>query len=367
VNLSLRHLIIFFVVWLQLSGIAFAKQVYLQDGGVIECESFWKRNGLVIVKINRDIILEFETSEINVPRTFHKPAKRSHQIKRKKHPGAELNGNAAAATGAPSTAGQPGQTKRTPPDAPTSAPSAKQAAASQPVAAQSAAPQPAANPSSQPAPGAPPATPTAPAAKEATPPEPAPETAAPAGALSKADIERLTRQNADLMAEALRKKDPALMKKAIEAQKNLQQRVSGGPAPGKMATPTMHDYTRFFIILLVISVLIVISMWVVFEKAGESGWKSLIPFYNMYVLMEISGKPGWWFIVLFVPLLGFVFYLLAMLSLAERFGRSALFGIGLIFLPMLFYPLLAFGASQYGGPAENLNFSFSEEPPPSAP
>lgn len=361
-NLSLRHLIIFFVVWLQLSGIAFAKQVYLQDGGVIECESFWKRNGQVIVKINRDIILEFETSEINLPRTFHKPSKRSHPIKRKKHIGAELTGSAAASAKAPAAAVQPGQTK-TPPDAPTSTPAATKAAASQPAAAQPAAPQPVA----QPAPGASPATPSAPAAKEATPPEAAPESATPTGPLSKAEFERLTRENAQLMAEALRKKDPELMKKAMESQKNLQQRASGGSAPGKMAAPTMRDYTRFFVILLVISVLIVISMWVVFEKAGELGWKSLIPFYNMYVLMEISGKPGWWFIVLFVPLLGFVFYLLAMLSLAERFGRSALFGIGLIFLPMLFYPLLAFGASQYGGRAENLDFSFSEEPPLSEP
>lgn len=106
---------------------------------------------------------------------------------------------------------------------------------------------------------------------------------------------------------------------------------------------------RYLLLLLAVSLLIVVSMWVVFEKAGQSGVQSIIPIYNMYILMEISGKPGWWLVLLFIPVVGFVFYLLAMLALAEKFGRSALFGIGLFFLPMFFFPMLAFGGSQYEG------------------
>jgi len=37
------------------------------------------------------------------------------------------------------------------------------------------------------------------------------------------------------------------------------------------------------------------------------------------------------------------------LSLAKKFGRSELFGVGLLLLPMIFYPVLAFGGSEYEG------------------
>jgi hypothetical protein len=105
----------------------------------------------------------------------------------------------------------------------------------------------------------------------------------------------------------------------------------------------------FLLIILAVSLLIVAAYWIIYERAGQAGWKSLIPIYNMYVLMEISGKPGWWMFLLFVPLVGVVVYLLAMLSLAKRFGRSELFGVGIFLLPMVFLPLLAFGGAKYEG------------------
>lgn len=143
-----------------------------------------------------------------------------------------------------------------------------------------------------------------------------------------------------MMAEAIQKKDPELLKKAIEAQKS---------AMPQNRAETAGRSLRYLLLLLAVSLLIVVSMWVVFEKAGQSGVLSIIPIYNMYVLMEISGKPGWWLVLLFIPVVGFVFLLLAMLALAEKFGRGALFGLGLFFLPMFFFPMLAFGGSQYEG------------------
>ena len=32
-------------------------------------------------------------------------------------------------------------------------------------------------------------------------------------------------------------------------------------------------------------------MWLIFEKAGEAGWKSIIPIYNLYIMLEIIGLP----------------------------------------------------------------------------
>jgi hypothetical protein len=38
------------------------------------------------------------------------------------------------------------------------------------------------------------------------------------------------------------------------------------------------------------------------------------------------------------------------IALAEKFGKGAGFGIGLAFLPFIFYPILGFGSATYVGP-----------------
>ena len=119
----------------------------------------------------------------------------------------------------------------------------------------------------------------------------------------------------------------------------------------KSAAPQMGAGIPVFMLLIILAVcvLIIAAQWIIFQRAGQAGWKCLIPFYNMYILMQISGKPGWWMFLLLVPLVGVVILLLAMLALAKKFGRSELFGVGLFLLPMIFFPILAFGGSQYEG------------------
>ena len=38
-----------------------------------------------------------------------------------------------------------------------------------------------------------------------------------------------------------------------------------------------------------------------------------------------------------------------MLQISKVFGKKIIFAIGLIFIPFIFYPILAFGKSQLGG------------------
>src|SRR5437867_4183182 len=101
-----------------------------------------------------------------------------------------------------------------------------------------------------------------------------------------------------------------------------------------------------FIILAVIVVLIV-SFWKVFEKAGHPGWACLISFYNLYILIKIAGRPGWWLILFFIPLVNFVIAIIVAIDVAKNFGKGAGFGIGLFFLGFIFYPILAFSEAQY--------------------
>jgi hypothetical protein len=96
-----------------------------------------------------------------------------------------------------------------------------------------------------------------------------------------------------------------------------------------------------------IFVLVVISYWKVFEKAGKPGWASIIPIYNAYILLVIAQKPWWWLLLMFIPIANIVVTILLSLEIAKRFQKGSGFGIGLFFLPFVFYPILAFGDARY--------------------
>ena len=101
------------------------------------------------------------------------------------------------------------------------------------------------------------------------------------------------------------------------------------------------------IIYLAVLILQLVATWKVFVKAGQPGWASIIPFYNIYVLMLVAGKPGWWLILTFIPLVNIVIWIIASIAVAENFGKGAGFGIGLVFLSFIFFPILAFTDAQY--------------------
>ncbi|WKN31058.1 DUF5684 domain-containing protein [Porifericola rhodea] len=105
------------------------------------------------------------------------------------------------------------------------------------------------------------------------------------------------------------------------------------------------------ILYLAFIVLMIVSIWKIFTKAGKPGWASIIPIYNLVVLLEIIGKPGWWIILYFIPLVNIVAAIWATNLLSKSFGNSEGFTIGLLFLPIVFYPVLAFGGASYQGPA----------------
>lgn len=89
------------------------------------------------------------------------------------------------------------------------------------------------------------------------------------------------------------------------------------------------------------------SLWIIYKKAGKPGWGSLIPIYNFYLLCDIVYHKGWLMILLFVPIVGEIFMLILIFRLAKSFGKGVGFGLGLLFFPILFFPLLAFGNAQY--------------------
>ena len=123
---------------------------------------------------------------------------------------------------------------------------------------------------------------------------------------------------------------------------------------------------------IILYVLLVIAQWKIFTKAGEPGWKSLIPIYNIYVFCKII-RVSFWIWCLLIPIgLGvvsaiinnttvttimsgvyaFVFEILYAVKLAKAFNKGVGFIIGLILLPNIFYLILGFGNSKYALNAE---------------
>lgn len=98
-------------------------------------------------------------------------------------------------------------------------------------------------------------------------------------------------------------------------------------------------------------VLMLVSMWKVYVKAGKPGWACLIPVYNILVMLEIIGRPWWYLLLMFIPIVNIVISIMVTLDTARVFGKGSGFGIGLIFLPFIFYPILAFGDAKYQGVA----------------
>lgn len=105
------------------------------------------------------------------------------------------------------------------------------------------------------------------------------------------------------------------------------------------------------VIYVAIIVLMLVSMWKIYTKAGKPGWACLIPIYNIIVLLEIVGKPWWWLLLMLIPFVNIVFAIWMLNLLSKSFGHSEGFTIGLLFLSIIFIPILGLGDSKYAGPA----------------
>ena len=106
----------------------------------------------------------------------------------------------------------------------------------------------------------------------------------------------------------------------------------------------------------VIAILQLAGMWKVFTKAGEKGWKCIIPIYNLVILFRISGLSPWiifGYLAGIIPFIGWIVCLGISIyhsnSLAKSFGKDVGYTVGLLFLPTIFYMILGFGKAEYVG------------------
>ena len=120
-------------------------------------------------------------------------------------------------------------------------------------------------------------------------------------------------------------------------------------------------------------ILQVIADWKIFEKAGEPGWKSIIPFYNVFVEYDIcwggiygllfiaapiissfiktgEGMPAWHGIVVTIlSTVVCVLHFIQSVKLSKAFGKGTGFGILLFIFGPICRIVLGFGSARYVG------------------
>lgn len=127
---------------------------------------------------------------------------------------------------------------------------------------------------------------------------------------------------------------------------------------------------------MIAGILTLVAYWRIYTKAGEEGWKAIIPIYGTYVLYQFtwdtkmfwimfgsffcggllaitgafSGISLFVFLGLIVFLVGVVIDLFQSHALSRSFGHGIGFTLGLLFLTPVFLLILAFGSSEYQGP-----------------
>ena len=151
--------------------------------------------------------------------------------------------------------------------------------------------------------------------------------------------------------------------------------IAAGGLLGGMLASTL-------IFALAFNILLIVAWWKIFTKAGEAGWKSIIPIYNIYIFCRIIGI-NFWIYAFGIPIVLSILYTVAVgnaadaskltafgtimtivyvayyiffdiyiaIKLGDAFKKGAGFKIGLVLLPNIFLLILAFGAAKYAKPA----------------
>lgn len=167
-----------------------------------------------------------------------------------------------------------------------------------------------------------------------------------------------------------------MLTETVTLTTNEQAALAGGVVGGAILG-------TIFAISIAIFVLYIIANWKIFKKAGEPGWKALIPIYNIYIGFKIVGMKSWFWVMLAISIISSIIMSVNQVNiyaenvdfsvmptaaliplivigifeliigvmycyrLSKAFRHGIGFTLGLIFLSIIFWFILAFGDSKY--------------------
>jgi len=122
----------------------------------------------------------------------------------------------------------------------------------------------------------------------------------------------------------------------------------------------MNLGTDIFLLIFIAPFLLLAlaGYWKLFEKAGEKGWKALVPFYSSYIMLKICHRPGWWLIWLFLPLANWIVSFGILVDFIKCYGKFSIWDrAAAVLLPFVYLPKWGFEAkTAYLGPSASPAF-----------
>jgi signal peptidase I len=100
------------------------------------------------------------------------------------------------------------------------------------------------------------------------------------------------------------------------------------------------------------------GLWKLFQKAGEPGWKAIIPFYSSFIMLKLSGRPGWWLIWVFIPAATWIISAGIVVDFIKNYGKFSIrHRAAAILLPFIYLPKWGFESKTiYLGPSASPAF-----------
>lgn len=100
------------------------------------------------------------------------------------------------------------------------------------------------------------------------------------------------------------------------------------------------------IISCIITIYMIVVRWIIYKKAGKHGWAAIIPIYKDVVWLKIAGLSPWLLLLFLIPLFGWIalaiIFIVSKFKVPVAFGKSAIWGLGLWFIPIVFESVVAF-------------------------
>lgn len=110
----------------------------------------------------------------------------------------------------------------------------------------------------------------------------------------------------------------------------------------------------FRIALVVLIFVIIYSVFItsiIFDKAGKKKFAAVIPIYRDIIHLKVCGLSPWLLLLVFIPILGWLMLIavaiIGRFELSKKFGHGFFFGLGLLFLPIVFRTVIAFSNNEY--------------------
>ncbi len=101
----------------------------------------------------------------------------------------------------------------------------------------------------------------------------------------------------------------------------------------------------FILPIVILTMLLIVSMFKIFKKSGRNGLLIFVPLYNLYVLADIAIGNGLFLILFFIPIVNMYMFF----KLAKIFGKDTKYSIIFALFSIILLPYLAFDNSQYLG------------------